>query len=67
MPRIEIEDWVEESPSHPCIHCKEIETYIDSNDLIRCLNCNQVMEAPKPNKKRSKLKAIKKSRFDDWD
>jgi len=67
MPRIDIDEWIDESTYHPCIHCGCEEFYCGDEGLSRCLDCDHIMEAPKPNKKIHKTKKVKKFKLDDWD
>jgi len=65
MSRINLEDYLEEDPFHPCMHCGSTEwTYEDGMPV--CLDCGELLEAPHlPRKK--KVQPLRKPKEEDWE
>jgi len=64
MSKINYEDYLEEDPFHPCLHCGSTEwTYEDGMPV--CLECGELLEAPQPTRKH-KGKTTHKVKDQDW-
>ena len=67
MSKINYEDWIEEDPFHPCLHCGCEDFSLDMvTELYTCNNCGETLVAP--NDSRKKKRPRKRPRLEeDWE
>ncbi len=66
--KIDLEDYLEEDPFHPCLKCGHKAFTLNSQTgLYSCESCGAAMTAPEPMQKKKRLLKKRPRLEEDWE
>lgn len=66
MSKINYEDYLEEDPFHPCMHCGSLHFGYEDGMPV-CLDCGEILEAPEASRNSRGKKTHRKVKESDWE